>query len=110
VQSGPDCRSFFSAIMISITMSYHVHPPTGVILPKETPIFRSFDVQVNVTQDNRRAYYSALHEAIADAKDKLGVDLTIWRDVAGTFELIKEMKRAKKTDDADEEEEEGEGE
>ncbi|KAF9076628.1 hypothetical protein BDP27DRAFT_808186 [Rhodocollybia butyracea] len=94
--------------MSSITMSYHVHPPTGTIPPKDTPASRSLVVSVGSSQDNEKLYYGALHEAIVKAKDEIGVDLTIWRDAVGKLELTKETKSTKNTHDGDAEEEDEE--
>jgi hypothetical protein len=48
---------------------------------------RTLEVAVDAPIDNQKTYYGALHEALAEARNKLGADLTIWRDAAGKLEI-----------------------
>ncbi|KAE9403792.1 hypothetical protein BT96DRAFT_917348 [Gymnopus androsaceus JB14] len=87
-------------------MSYTVQPPAGTNLPEISPS-RTLQVAVNVPKDQpTKKYYGALHEALAEARNKIGDDLTIWRDAVGKLEINKETKRPTKAEDEEDEEEE----
>ncbi|KAJ3760482.1 hypothetical protein EV360DRAFT_39722 [Lentinula raphanica] len=91
--------------MSSITITYNVHPPTETIVPDNLPTSRTIDVAVNASKDSRASYYGVLHNALTEAKNQIGADLTIWRDAVGKLELSKETTtKAEKTEDDDEEE------
>lgn len=88
--------------MVSVHASYRISPPAGtpaVTIPTEN----EHVVQVNTdavdvplpdgdhpvnTDDS--PYYSALLASLADAKDKLNADLTIWKEAIGDREKSKE--------------------
>ncbi|KAJ3743469.1 hypothetical protein DFH05DRAFT_1399523 [Lentinula detonsa] len=93
--------------MSSITITYAVYPPTETVLPDELPTSRTIEVAVNALKDSGSSYYGGLHEALAEARNQIGIDLTIWRDAVGKLELSKESKKGKM--DEEEEEEDGEG-
>ncbi|KIK65738.1 hypothetical protein GYMLUDRAFT_94352 [Collybiopsis luxurians FD-317 M1] len=100
----------------SVIMTYTVHPPEGTTLPKDVPTSKTLEIPVNGSVEigngpasgKSSAYYKALHDALADARNKIGEDLTTWRDAVGKLELNKETKRGVKAEDEDEEEEEEE--
>lgn len=52
----------------------------------------------------RRVFYEELRAAIAEAKTKVGAELTTWRDAVGKSEVQKEKKQAPSESDEDEEE------
>ncbi|KAF5393616.1 hypothetical protein D9757_000409 [Collybiopsis confluens] len=58
-----------------------------------------------ISSENATAYYGVLHEALAEARNKIGADLTVWRDAVGKLELVKETKRAKNAEDEEDDEE-----
>ncbi|KAJ4472061.1 hypothetical protein J3R30DRAFT_3299093 [Lentinula aciculospora] len=94
--------------MASITMIYTVCPPAQTILPDGLPTSRTIEVAVSASKDSGNSYYSSLHEALGKARNKIGADLTIWRDAVGKLEVSKEAKKGKQGEDDGEEEEEGE--
>ncbi|KAJ3790605.1 hypothetical protein GGU10DRAFT_383081 [Lentinula aff. detonsa] len=93
-------------LMSSITITYTVYPPTETVLPDELPTSRTIEVAVNASQDSGSSYYGGLHEALAEARNQIGIDLTIWRDAVGKLELSKESKKGNMDE---EEESDGEG-
>ncbi len=89
-----------------VTVTYSIEPPDGLrttgSLKKESKI--EADVHVPSTSGY---YYENLRSAVAEAKARVGVELTLWRDVVGNLENAKEAKKASKTStDEDEAEEE----
>ena len=59
-------------------------------------------------QDARKSYYDALRDALEEARNQIGNELTAWRDCVGKRELNKELKKGNGDDDEEgEEEEEG---
>lgn len=90
----------------SITVSYTLHPPSGVVIPPgEQPSKQhNFPVAATSTAEAPSSEkYAALRNSIAEAKSAIGAELTQWRDAVGDRE--KEVKRKKNEDDEDDEEE-----
>ncbi len=88
-----------------VTVTYSIEPPDGLStigsLKKESKI------EVDVHVPSTSGYYENLRSAVAEAKARVGVELTLWRDVVGNLENAKEAKKASKTStDEDEGEEE----
>jgi len=74
----------------SIKISYTLQPPAGT--PKHTsPPSKSqrFDLEPNAD------HYVSLREAISIAKERLGKELTDWRDVVGDLEKGKDVAAKK---------------
>lgn len=95
--------------MSSITITYHLRPPPITEVPTDLNPTKTLSFPIKDKSDNPRQFYEALHESVRAAKDKLGEDLTIWRDVVGNGEAGKETKKTLKYDEDEEEEEEEEG-
>ena len=87
----------------TITITYEVRPPTSIDAEGlATAKTGNFNVK-NAPADGHKVYYTALREAIEEARNQVGDELTVWRDRVGKAELTKEPKKA--DDDEDEEEE-----
>ena len=63
----------------------------------------NFNVKSTPT-DGHKVYYTALREAIEEARNQVGDDLTAWRDRVGKAELTKEPKKADDDEEGEEEE------
>ncbi|PCH34422.1 hypothetical protein WOLCODRAFT_61079, partial [Wolfiporia cocos MD-104 SS10] len=95
------------AMAPALTVTYELHPPPNAIecvLPPK----QSHDFPVSPTED-AKAYYEALRLSIAQAKTKLGEELTIWRDAVGSREQAKESTVPKKEEEDEGEDEDEEG-
>ena len=92
----------------SIEANYAINLPTGALeVHLEPSKAHSFPIKAETSSTGQAAYYETLREAVLDAKEKLGEELTVLRDAAGGFENSKEAKS--RTGDVEEEErEEGE--
>ncbi|KAF9007902.1 hypothetical protein BDQ17DRAFT_1350220 [Cyathus striatus] len=90
--------------MSAISITYNLNPPAGPT-PEGLSTASTLSFPVKIEKEGQKAYYSALHDAINEAKDKIGDDLTKWRDAVGKAEVTKEPK-GKTGDEADEEDEE----
>lgn len=88
----------------SITVNYSIEPPDGVqmteLLKKESMI----KADVSASQGGT-GYYESLRSALAEAKTRVGAELTSWRDAVGSLENAKEPKKGAKLDSDEEEEE-----
>ncbi|KII93154.1 hypothetical protein PLICRDRAFT_35339 [Plicaturopsis crispa FD-325 SS-3] len=89
----------------AITISYDLHPPTGVAAPSGLSTTKAQEFAVKPSE-GQKAYYEALQVALKQAKEAIGEDLTAWRDAVGSGERDKEGKKPPKEDEDDEEEEE----
>ena len=115
-RAGIPCNPLASArrtMTSTISISYDLHPPSGIDKTASgLSTSRKIEVQVKAdASQDLESYYSALHNAIEEARTKVGQDLTEWRDAVGKDEASKEPKKTAKDeaeDDAEEEEEEGE--
>lgn len=92
----------FEMACSKFTVEYSIDPPdslhTADSLKKESTI------EVDISSDSP-SYYENLRSAVADAKQQVGAELTLWRDAVGNLENAKEAKEASKADfDEDEEE------
>ncbi|KAF7973167.1 hypothetical protein HWV62_7326 [Athelia sp. TMB] len=81
----------------SLTVSYDLLLPESVSVPSLTPT-KSQSIAIK-DSESPAGYYGSLREAILQAKDILGSDLTAWRDAVGSLEQSKESKRVAKEDD-----------
>ncbi|KAL0568072.1 hypothetical protein V5O48_013916 [Marasmius crinis-equi] len=94
----------------TIVISYDLRPPSGSE-SKTTGLSPSQKIQVPVKADGSqdlKTYYTALHDAIEEARTLVGEDLTRWRDAVGKDEASKEPKKGGKEEEEGEEEEEEE--
>lgn len=87
----------------SLTITYNLLPPASVSAPSLTTT-KSQDIAIK-DADSPAGYYGSLREAIVQAKDILGSELTAWRDAVGTLEQSKESKCVVKEDDEEIDEE-----
>ncbi|KAH7886344.1 hypothetical protein F5I97DRAFT_1255096 [Phlebopus sp. FC_14] len=97
----------------AVTATYTLSPPEGVDVPQSLTPIASHSCPVETTKElngsgssDATEYYSALRKSIAAAREKLGEELTAWRDAVGNAELAKE--KMVKSEQAEEEEEEQE--
>ena len=57
-----------------------------------------------------KTYYANLREAVRQARNKVGEELTVWKGVVGSRELRKEVGKGEEEEEEGEEEENEEGE
>lgn len=97
------------AAQTTLTVSYALSPPEGTNSPHSLSPngVHAFAVEAERTADIRE-YYEALRKSIAAAKERLGEELTAWRDAVGNTEVGKEKaaKAARAENEEDEEDEE----
>ncbi|KAF9236838.1 hypothetical protein BU15DRAFT_49486 [Melanogaster broomeanus] len=96
-----------------LTASYALYPPKGSSSPQSLASTVSHSFPIAISSENTsdaREYYSALRQSIAAAREKLGEELTSWRDVVGTSELGKEksVKAAQVENEGEDEDEDEE--
>ncbi|KAJ9123343.1 hypothetical protein QFC22_001542 [Naganishia vaughanmartiniae] len=89
--------------MPSITAAYRISPPEGtpsVNIPTENEHVVELKIGtapatsedgVKVTNGNDSPYYTVLLEALAEAKEKLNEDMTVWKEAVGDREKQKEV-------------------
>jgi hypothetical protein len=98
-----------------ITVTYHLKPPNDVNPPKLgdeslSPVVRHiFPPDAKAT--NSTTHYALLLESINNAKERLGEELTVWRDAVGEGEKhkvvgAKKVKVASEDEDDEDDEEE----
>lgn len=94
------------AAQTTLTVSYALSPPEGTHAPPSLALTgtHAFVVEAEKTAKIGE-YYEAVRKAIAAAREKVGEELTAWRDAAGNAETGKE-KAAKATRAEEEEEDE----
>jgi hypothetical protein len=95
--------------MSSIKIQYSLNLPEGVNAgDKPTSKTHQFKFDTtpssNDSQDAKKSYYDALRDALEEARNQVGDELTEWRDCVGKKELNKELRKG----NGDEEEEEEE--
>ena len=95
----------------AVTIHYSISPPDGA---QSISLAPTATIEVVVKSEassslNHKAYYDALKVAVAQAKAKVGEELTVWRDAVGNLEKAKEVKKKKVDDDDEEDEDVGEG-
>ncbi|KAG2069468.1 hypothetical protein BDR04DRAFT_1101566 [Suillus decipiens] len=100
-----------------LTVTYKIVPPPSVVAPsslsQETthrfPIISLPDLESKDGTDSElKRYYTSLRTSIAEARTKLGEELTAWRDAVGNAELGKEKSVKAEAEDEEEEEENAE--
>jgi hypothetical protein len=93
--------------MPTITITYELNPPPGSSLPPSglsSSATHDFDIR-SASSADAKGYYDSLRSAIAQAKAKLGGELTEWRDAVGKTEVTKEKKKSKAAEEDDDDEE-----
>lgn len=96
-----------------LTVTYKIVPPPSTVAPssllQETthrfPIVPLPGSELKEDTDSLKRYYTSLRVSIAEARTKLGEELTAWRDAVGNAELGKEKSVKAEADDEGEEEE-----
>ncbi|KAG1730691.1 uncharacterized protein EDB91DRAFT_1252553 [Suillus paluster] len=96
-----------------LTVTYKIIPPPSTMAPQslsqETthrfPITSLPQESKEDTDSELKRYYASLRVSIAEARIKLGEELTAWRDAVGNAELGKEKSVKAEVDDEGEEEE-----
>ncbi|KIK37262.1 hypothetical protein CY34DRAFT_810482 [Suillus luteus UH-Slu-Lm8-n1] len=96
-----------------LTVTYKIVPPPSTVAPsslsQETthrfPIIPLPGLESKEDDDSLKKYYTSLRASIAEARTKLGEELTAWRDAVGNAELGKEKSVKAEADDEGEEEE-----
>ena len=97
----------------AIKIQYSLNLPEGVNT-KDKPTSKSHQFKIDTTttpsnndnsQETKKSYYDVLRNALEEARNQIGDELTAWRDCVGNKELNKELKKG----NGDEEEEEEEG-
>ncbi|KAF8644235.1 hypothetical protein AX16_008590 [Volvariella volvacea WC 439] len=94
--------------MPAVTITYEINPPADT---EAGALSKSKTLEVEVKAQPTggfQGYYSALEKALIEARDKIGEDLTAWRDAVGNKELNRETKKTLKEDDEEEDDEEEE--
>lgn len=92
----------------TIKIQYSLNLPEGVDagekLTSKTLQFNLDTPSNNDSQEGKKSYYDVLQNALEQARNLVGDELTAWRDRVGKKELNKELRRG----NGDEEEEEEE--
>ncbi|KAG2037584.1 hypothetical protein BDR03DRAFT_896758 [Suillus americanus] len=97
-----------------LTVTYKIVPPPPTVIPpslsqETTHRFSLPDLESKEDTDSElKRYYTSLRASIAEARTKLGEELTAWRDAVGNAELGKEKSVKAEADDEGEEEENAE--
>lgn len=69
-------------ISYALSLPHGTNPPSSLAPNSE----HAFSIVNGKVASNNPEYYEALRKAIATAKDKVGEELTAWRDAVGTRE------------------------
>ncbi|KAG2141035.1 hypothetical protein DEU56DRAFT_280678 [Suillus clintonianus] len=99
-----------------LTVTYKIVPPPSTVAPpslshETTHRFPVASLPAESKEDvdsELKRYYASLRTSIAEARTKLGEELTAWRDAVGNAELGKEKSVKAEVDDEVEEEENAE--
>ncbi|KAG1871627.1 hypothetical protein F4604DRAFT_806061 [Suillus subluteus] len=100
-----------------LTVTYKIVPPPSTVTPPSLSqqtthrfsITSLPDLESKEDTDSElKRYYASLRASIAEARTKLGEELTAWRDAVGNAELGKEKSMKAEADDEAEEEENAE--
>ena len=88
----------------TITITYELKPPTSIDA-EGLATAKTGNLNVKSTPaDGHKVYYTALREAIEEARNQVGDELTVWRDRVGKAELTKEPQKADDDEEGEEEE------
>jgi len=87
-----------------LTISYQLHPPIEAsqrshISPTAT---HAFHLKPLAECKDQKEYYRELSAALIGAKDRVGLELTAWKEAAGNAEQPKMAARAKTDEDSEE--------
>ncbi|EGN93710.1 hypothetical protein SERLA73DRAFT_189444 [Serpula lacrymans var. lacrymans S7.3] len=101
----------------NLTITYALHPPPSVPSPRDLspcatrsfPLSFPTESQSSPAAFNAKLYYESLVSSIAEARVKIGEDLTAWRDAVGTIEADAEKEAlARRKEEDGEDDDEGE--
>ncbi|KZT01168.1 uncharacterized protein LAESUDRAFT_664581 [Laetiporus sulphureus 93-53] len=88
----------------AITVTYELHPPSDTpAAGLETTKTHTFPVGNALVG---KQYYDVLRNAIAEAKNTLGEELTAWRDAVGNREQVQESRLSQNYDEDEDGEDE----
>ena len=98
-----------------ITIQYYsLNLPEGVNTEnKQTSKTHQFKIDTtpssndSYSQEAKKSYYDALRNAMEEARNQIGDELTAWRDRVGKKELNKEPRKGNGDEEGEGEEEEG---
>ena len=98
-----------------ITIQYSLNLPEGVNTEnKPTSKAHQFKIDTSSSSSNdsysqeaKKSYYDALRNALEEARNQIGDELTAWRDRVGKEELNKEPRKGNGDEEREGEEEEG---
>ena len=95
----------------TIKIQYSLNLPEGVNTEdKPTSKTHQFEIDTtpstNDSQEAKKPYYDALRNALEEARNQIGDELTAWRDRVGKKELNKEPRKGNGDDEEEGEEEE----
>lgn len=93
-----------------LTVTYRIVPPQSTVTPQSLSPETTHRFPIASPPENSKGdselkeYYTSLRSSIAEARKKLGEELTAWRDAVGNSELGKEKSAKSEVDDEGEEE------
>lgn len=96
-----------------LAVTYKIVPPPSTVAPlslsqETTHRFPIPGLESKEDAESLKRYYTSLRASIAQARTKLGEELTAWRDAVGNAEVGKERSARAEADDEGEEEENAE--
>jgi hypothetical protein len=82
----------------TISVSYTLSPPDNVEAPSgyATSVQKSYTIKEGT---NNKELCDALHEAVEEARNDIGKDLTAWRDAVGNKEARKEPRKNRRQEE-----------
>ncbi|OJA09382.1 hypothetical protein AZE42_06817 [Rhizopogon vesiculosus] len=92
-----------------LTATYKIVPPPSTVAPQSLSQETTHRFTVEGQPEDSKGdselkrYYALLRSSIAEARIKLGEELTAWRDAVGNAELGKEKSVKAEVDDEEEE-------
>jgi hypothetical protein len=97
----------------TIKIQYSLNLPEGVNTEnKPTSKAHQFKIDTTTPSSNdnheaKKSYYDGLRNALEEARNQIGDELTAWRDCVGKKELNKEPRKGNDDEEEVDEEEEG---
>jgi hypothetical protein len=97
-----------------IKIRYSLNLPEGVNTENK-PTSKAHQFKIDTTpssndldsQEAKKPYYDALRNALEEARNQIGDELTAWRDCVGKEELNKESRKGNGYEEDEDEEEDG---
>lgn len=92
----------------TVTVAYALCPPLSTITPAGLQLNATHELPVKadlqaaqLRSEEYKAYYAALRNAVEEAKELLGAELTAWRDAVGDGEMHKAKGKISQDEDED---------